>query len=203
MRDESPPEFELQDSKSRRQSEPFTSFSTENVDGVKSAMDSTIGGVPRLALGDYPTPVRQPRMNGSMQFWIKDDGACSELYGGNKIRKLEYLLAHAKQTGRSRIVVHGDMDSHTVLACGLIGRRAGFDVDAVVFRMPGQPENCSGIERLAAAGVAIHRRSSMLAAVFQAHWLPTSFTRAVFTEKCNKVFETILNYASLGLKWAA
>jgi type I restriction enzyme R subunit len=33
--------------------------------------------------------------------------------------------------------------------------------------------------------------------------LPESYDRAVFTEKCNTVFEQMLNYASQGLKWAA
>lgn len=33
--------------------------------------------------------------------------------------------------------------------------------------------------------------------------LPPTYDRAVFTEKCNNVFETILSYASQGLKWAA
>jgi len=33
--------------------------------------------------------------------------------------------------------------------------------------------------------------------------LPDSYDRVVFTEKCEKVFETMLNYASQGLKWAA
>jgi type I restriction enzyme R subunit len=33
--------------------------------------------------------------------------------------------------------------------------------------------------------------------------LPDTYDRAVFTEKCNSVFETILDYASRGLKWAA
>ena len=33
--------------------------------------------------------------------------------------------------------------------------------------------------------------------------LPESYDRAVFTEKCNIVFDQMLNYASQGLKWAA
>jgi len=33
--------------------------------------------------------------------------------------------------------------------------------------------------------------------------LPDSYDRIVFTEKCNNVFDLMLNYASQGLKWAA
>jgi len=32
--------------------------------------------------------------------------------------------------------------------------------------------------------------------------LPDTYDRALFTEKCNSVFETMLNYASQGVKWA-
>ena len=35
------------------------------------------------------------------------------------------------------------------------------------------------------------------------HHLPESYDRIVFTEKCNGVFDLMLNYASQGLKWAA
>ena len=33
--------------------------------------------------------------------------------------------------------------------------------------------------------------------------LPETYDRAVFTEKCNNVFELMVNYASQGMKWAA
>src|SRR5439155_558071 len=33
--------------------------------------------------------------------------------------------------------------------------------------------------------------------------LPDSYNRVVFTEKCNNVFDLMLNYAIQGLKWAA
>ncbi len=33
--------------------------------------------------------------------------------------------------------------------------------------------------------------------------LPQTYDRALFTEKCNSVFDTMLNYASQGVKWAA
>jgi type I restriction enzyme, R subunit len=32
-------------------------------------------------------------------------------------------------------------------------------------------------------------------------YLPDSYGRAVFTEKCNSVFDTMINYAIQGLKW--
>jgi type I restriction enzyme, R subunit len=46
------------------------------------------------------------------------------------------------------------------------------------------------------------RVRSAVESVLDAH-LPKSYDRAVFTEKCNSVFDLMLNYASQGLKWAA
>ena len=46
------------------------------------------------------------------------------------------------------------------------------------------------------------RVRSAVEAVLHTH-LPESYDRVVFTEKCNSVFDLMLNYASQGLKWAA
>jgi hypothetical protein len=59
----------------------------------------------RLALADLPTPVeRAPWLDGAgVEVWIKRDDRTSGLYGGGKVRKLEWLLASDKYgaTGRS------------------------------------------------------------------------------------------------------
>ena len=46
------------------------------------------------------------------------------------------------------------------------------------------------------------RVRSAVETVLNTH-LPESYDRVVFTEKCNNVFDLMLNYASQGLKWAA
>jgi type I restriction enzyme R subunit len=33
--------------------------------------------------------------------------------------------------------------------------------------------------------------------------LPDTYDRAIFTDKCNRVLELMIDYASHGLKWAA
>jgi hypothetical protein len=46
------------------------------------------------------------------------------------------------------------------------------------------------------------RVRSAVEKVLHSH-LPESYDRVIFTEKCNNVFDVMLNYASQGLKWAA
>jgi D-cysteine desulfhydrase len=108
---------------------------------------------------------------GDRRFWIKDDGGCSVVYGGNKVRKLEYLLAPAQQSCRQTLVVHGDVESHTVQACGLLGRQVGLAVHAVVFSHRGQSFDAPELTILRQAGVHVHRRNSMLMAILHAHWI--------------------------------
>jgi len=46
--------------------------------------------IPRLAFGTYPTPVERVETlsTRSTDLWIKRDDLTSDLYGGNKVRKL-------------------------------------------------------------------------------------------------------------------
>ena len=46
------------------------------------------------------------------------------------------------------------------------------------------------------------RVRSAVESVLNTH-LPESYDRVIFTEKCNKVFDLMLDYANQGLKWAA
>lgn len=126
---------------------------------------------PRLALGDFPSPVRAGKLHEGRTFWIKDDGKTSGIYGGNKIRKLEYLLGAARKAGSRILVTHGDVESHTVQATGILGTREGFAVHAEVFSHRGQSFAAPEVTRLKTERVVIHQRRTMLGAVAHAHWL--------------------------------
>ena len=91
-----------------------------------------------LRLGSYPTPIRRsapPDVRGG-ELWIKDDGATASLYGGNKVRKLEYVLAAARARGARRIVTFGAGGSHHVLATTLYARTIGIETAAVLWPQP-------------------------------------------------------------------
>jgi D-cysteine desulfhydrase len=96
---------------------------------------------PSLALGRYPTPVElvgplsAPGRGGS-EFWVKRDDLTHDVYGGNKVRKLEWLLADARARGAERIVTIGAAGSHHVLATTYFGTRAGFAVEAILVPQP-------------------------------------------------------------------
>jgi 1-aminocyclopropane-1-carboxylate deaminase/D-cysteine desulfhydrase-like pyridoxal-dependent ACC family enzyme len=96
------------------------------------------GRVPWVPLGCFPTRVE--RVSGlappDVELWVKHDDESGVIYGGNKVRKLEFLLAEAQARGARKIATLGAMGSHHVLATALYGRQLGFDVEAVVFPQP-------------------------------------------------------------------
>ena len=89
----------------------------------------------RLPLGTYPTPVER----GPAGLWIKRDDLTSNLYGGNKVRKLELLLGAAREAGKTRLLTVGAVGSHQVVACAVYGAREGFRVEAVLVPQPASP----------------------------------------------------------------
>ncbi len=97
-----------------------------------------------VGLGRYPTPVTpMPELaralgcgEGEGEVWVKRDDRSSELYGGNKVRKLEFVLAEALRLGHRRVWTMGGYGSHQVLANSLYARELGLDCAAVVFPQP-------------------------------------------------------------------
>jgi 1-aminocyclopropane-1-carboxylate deaminase/D-cysteine desulfhydrase-like pyridoxal-dependent ACC family enzyme len=88
--------------------------------------------------GSYPTPVERidALSTSESDFWVKRDDRTAEGYGGNKVRKLEHLLADALSHGAKRVVTVGAAGSHHVLATTYFGRRVGLEVEAVLVPQP-------------------------------------------------------------------
>jgi D-cysteine desulfhydrase len=68
--------------------------------------------------------------------FMKRDDLVSPLYGGNKVRRYEFVLADARAKGARRIVTVGGIASTQVMATALFGRELGFEVRAVLFDQP-------------------------------------------------------------------
>ncbi len=96
------------------------------------------GSMHVLELGSYPTGVErlEPLCRPGSNLWVKHDDATNPRYGGNKVRKLEYLLADAARARAPRIVTFGAVGSHHVLATTVHGVAAGFEVAALLTPLP-------------------------------------------------------------------
>jgi D-cysteine desulfhydrase len=95
-----------------------------------------------VALASLPTPVDAAPMLGP-GVWVKRDdltGSAAVGYGGNKVRKLEFLLAEALHAGRRSVMTIGAAGSNHVLATTLYARAAGLaHTAAVLFPQPPSP----------------------------------------------------------------
>lgn len=57
--------------------------------------------------------------------WIKHDDQTSQLYGGNKVRKLEYIFERAIDRGAKRVATFGAVGSNHALATALFAKQLG------------------------------------------------------------------------------
>ena len=89
-----------------------------------------ITAVPRLRLGVFPTPFYKLE-NISAQYgrniWIKRDDLCGVALGGNKVRKLEFLLADAKAQGCDTVFTTGGAQSNHAMLTAACAARLGMD----------------------------------------------------------------------------
>ena len=84
----------------------------------------------RENFANLPTPagdVLVDHASGQRTISLKHDNLTGDLYGGNKVRKLEYLLKHAGEKHCKRIATFGTAGSNHALATALYSRKLGFD----------------------------------------------------------------------------
>ncbi len=168
------------------------------------------GRVPWASLGVFPTPVADAtRVLASAQLsgelWLKRDDLSSPIYGGNKLRLLEHLLAEAQQAGASCVYSSGATGSNFAVATALHARRLGLEPGALCFPEPMTPE-----------GEQSHRVVHERARVVEiAHWslLPVAAERvrrqaqqtgrrAHVLSQVSLSPESLLGYVAAGLELA-
>ena len=86
--------------------------------------------LPRMRLASLPTPVREVAVetdSGKRKLSVKCDDQTGVIYGGNKVRKLEYIFPRARDKKCERLATFGAVGSNSALATALYARQAGFD----------------------------------------------------------------------------
>lgn len=83
----------------------------------------------KVALGFFPTPLeplaRLSAHLGGPEIWIKRDDCTGLAGGGNKVRKLEYLLGEARRVGATTVVTVGGIQSNHARQTAAAAARAG------------------------------------------------------------------------------
>ncbi len=131
--------------------------------------------LPRVVLMSGPSPVRRlsalEEHLGRSDLWLKNDGLLGTTYGGNKIRKLEFILADVLRRRFSTILTFGGTGSHHCLATALYARDLGIRVAAVLVEQPETDEVRENLRHLEQAGARTVRAGGLSSAVVRAVWL--------------------------------
>ena len=130
------------------------------VSAMVEAAISLLDAQPRTRIASLPTPLRSvPRLAAALglrrELLFKHDDLTGSALGGNKIRKLEFLLADARREGADTLVTVGAGQSNHARATALAGVSAGFKVHLVLGDGADQaPEGNLVLDRL--AGATLH-----------------------------------------------
>ncbi|MFA7691386.1 MAG: pyridoxal-phosphate dependent enzyme [Candidatus Hydrogenedentes bacterium] len=88
-------------------------------------------GLPYLSLAALPTPADESasfaKRHGIGSFFVKRDDQTHDDYGGNKIRKLGFLLAHAQSAGYKSVITFGGAGSNHALATATYAGALGME----------------------------------------------------------------------------
>lgn len=97
------------------------------------------GNIPWAALNQVPSPLERmeafSRLVGA-DVWVKRDDLSNAQYGGNKPRKLEFLLADARARHKKTVITMGAIGTNHGLATTILGGRMGFKVALILFPQP-------------------------------------------------------------------
>ena len=108
-------------------------------------LDELVNRFPRMPFARLPTPIhRLDRLSAKLGYSIycKRDDLTGFGFGGNKIRKLEYLIREAVDDGADAIVTCGSNQSNWCRMTAVAGAVANLDVHLVLGG--GEPESLTG-----------------------------------------------------------
>lgn len=100
-----------------------------------SALSARLDQIPRLPLLGAPTPLEYlPRLSRHFDrdIYIKRDDLTPLAFGGNKLRKLEFLLAHALQQGADTLITAGAIQSNHVRQTAAVAAKLGLHCVALL-----------------------------------------------------------------------
>jgi D-cysteine desulfhydrase len=125
--------------------------------------------LPHLPLSERPTPLRELP---GLGIWVKEDGAFgSGGWGGNKVRKLEWLIPDAQRRGRRSILTFGGLGTNWGLATALYAREHGLETALALVDQPVDDHVRAQLARLEASGARIHRTHTKRRTVAMLPWL--------------------------------
>ena len=106
-----------------------------------------------------PTPVQQLPV--AAHAWIKRDDLTHPEYGGNKIRKLEFIIADAKRRGANRIVTFGAVGTNHGVATAMLCQQADLECIVYLFDQPTSATVTQNLKLMQSYGATLLYKGSL------------------------------------------
>ncbi len=134
--------------------------------------------IPRTRIAHLPTPIEPLLRLGAVlhgpRLWVKRDDQTGLALGGNKIRKLEYVLAAAQANGARTLITTGAIQSNHCRQTAALAARVGMGCILVLSgEEPEQPNGNLLLDHLFGARIVWttrDRRDEVLQQVFEDSW---------------------------------
>jgi D-cysteine desulfhydrase len=109
--------------------------------------------IPWIPILHQPTPTRQlhnlqDTLKSEEELWVKLDNLTSETYGGNKVRKLEFLIADALFQNKRQIATLGGLGTNHGLATTIHGKANNLKTRLYLTKQPITPHVLKNLKLL-------------------------------------------------------
>ena len=147
-------------------------------------MIPAIARLPRVSLGSYPTPLVEAKhlsaALGGPRILIKRDDLTGLALGGNKCRKLEFIMADARQNGIDTIITTGSAQSNFALQMAAAARK--LDMEPYLVLAQGDHAEVQG-------NLLLHRILDSNVKILKLN--PTEMLRGSIMETMNRLAEEL------------
>lgn len=130
--------------------------------------------IPAIPLVDQPTPIRKlaDKMDEDTpdRIWVKRDDLTHPVYGGNKVRKLGFILAEALAKQKKQIVTFGAIGTNHGLATTLHAQAQGLQTKLFLFDQPVTQTVKQNLLCMQSLGAELHYRKSLLRTALAFYW---------------------------------
>jgi len=171
-----------------------------------------LASLPRVEIARLPTRVEHlpdlGRELGSRDFWVKRDDLTSSVYGGNKVRKLEFLLGRAIARKVDTVVTLGGIGTNHGLATAIFCRKYGLKCHLVLFPQPVTDHCRQSLKLYCSRGASLHFAPSYASLAGKVLWqigvarLPPNAERVMFVPAGGSSPLGTLGFVNAGLELA-
>ena len=92
--------------------------------------------IPYINLGTTSAPVERLTQFDHDNLWIKRNDVISKVYGGNKVRRLEFILADILRKKKKKVVTMGALGTNHGLATAIYCKQLGLSCKLLLFDQP-------------------------------------------------------------------